>query len=112
MKIKEYISSIIYGVLLGFILDKTISSVATKYKLSNYTQVIIHIMCIMCIIYVLETYVCESFVKWRNSGCGTLFFVSFFSIQVNLYNDIYSVLETFTPQIKQSQQQQPSLQNK
>jgi len=96
MIIKEYISGIIYGTLLGFVLDKIISNIATKYKLNNYIRVAIHIICIILIIYILEKYACASFVQWRNSGCGTLFFVSFFSIQVNLYNDIYNVMETFT----------------
>lgn len=92
MIIKEYIISMIYGVLLGYTFDRLTKKIAERFKLNNTHKTIMKIICVLLVIYAMEHYVCDDFTKWRNTGCGTLFFVSFFGIQLELYKDVHNLL--------------------
>jgi hypothetical protein len=95
MTMKDYIKNVIYGITLGYSLDKLIIHITNKYKFSNALKLLFHIICIIIVIYFIETNICTTYPDWKGSGCGTLFFLSFFSMQVNLFADIYNVLENF-----------------
>ena len=54
MIIQKYLPSLVCGILLGFLLDKTISNIAKKYKFNNAMRITFHITCVMMVIYIME----------------------------------------------------------